>query len=99
LTLDELLDRFAELFGGRKPWLRLPVPLMKAVSHVYAGTVRKVFPDAPQRLTPGAIEILAMNRHADISLAREELGYRPTSIREAAREAYEFFQSIGMIPV
>ena len=97
LTLDELLDRFAALFGGRKPKLRLPVPVMKAVSRVYAGTVRRVVPDAPQRLTPGAIEILAMHRHADISLARAELGFEPTSIREAAREAYEFFGEIGMI--
>jgi nucleoside-diphosphate-sugar epimerase len=97
LTLDELLDCFAELFGGRKPWLRMPVPLMKTVSRIYAGTVRRVVPEAPQRLTPGAIEILAMNRHADLSLAREELGYQPTSIREAAREAYEFFRDLGLI--
>lgn len=97
LTLDDLLDRFAELFGGRKPWLRMPVPLMKTVSRIYAGTVRRVIPEAPQRLTPGAIEILAMHRHADLSLAREELGYRPTSIREAAREAYDFFRTHGMI--
>src|SRR5690606_27661274 len=95
--LDDLLDRFAELFGGRKPWLRMPVPVMKTVSRIYAGTVRRVIPEAPQRLTPGAIEILAMNRHADIRLAREELGFQPTSIREAAREAYEFFRGIGMI--
>jgi nucleoside-diphosphate-sugar epimerase len=97
LTLDDLLDHFAEIVGARKPRLRVPVPVMKAVSRVYAGTVRRVIPDAPQRLTPGAIEILAMNRHADLSLAREELGYRPTSMREAAREAYEFFCEIGMI--
>ena len=97
LTLDDLLDRFAELFGGRKPALRLPVPVMKTVSRLYAGTVRRVVPDAPQRLTPGAIEILAMNRHADLTLARTELGFEPTSIREAARESYEFFREIGMI--
>lgn len=97
LTLDDLLDRFAELFGGRKPRLRVPVPIMKTVSRLYAGTVRRLVPDAPQRLTPGAIEILTLHRHADLSLAREELGYRPTSIREAAREAHEFFCAKGMI--
>ncbi|PRQ02771.1 3 beta-hydroxysteroid dehydrogenase/Delta 5--_4-isomerase [Enhygromyxa salina] len=97
LTLDGLLDVFAELVGRAKPRLRVPVPLMKTLSRAYASTVRRVVPDAPQRLTPGAIEILAMNRHADISLAREELGFEPTSIREAAREAHEFFRDQGML--
>ena len=46
-------------------------------------------------LTPGALRILQMHRHADISLACDELGYRPTSIREAAREAHEFFRQSG----
>lgn len=97
LSLDQLLDLFAELVGRPKPRLRVPVPVMKTISRVYASTVRRLLPDAPQRLTPGAIEILAMNRHADITRAREELGYAPTSMREAAREAYEFFCATGMI--
>ena len=97
LTLDDLLDHFMAVAGGRKPALRLPVPIMKSFARLYANTVRRVVPDAPQRLTPGAIEILAMNRHADISLARDELGYRPTTIREAVREAYDFFCEIGAI--
>lgn len=97
LTLDDLLDLFVELVGRKKPALRMPVPVMKVLSRAYASTVRRVVPDAPQHLTPGAIEILAMNRHADITLAREELGYRPTTIREAVREAYEFFCETGMI--
>ncbi|MFV8751567.1 NAD-dependent epimerase/dehydratase family protein [Nannocystaceae bacterium ST9] len=97
LSLDQLLDLFIEFAGGRKPMLRMPVPVMKTVARAYAGTVGKLFPDAPQRLTPGAIEILAMNRHADIGKARDELGYRPTSMREAVREAYEFFCENGWI--
>lgn len=98
LSLDELLDLFVEVAGGRKPRLRVPVPVMKTVARVYAGTVRRVLPNTPQRLTPGAIEILAMNRHADLSLAKDELGYAPTSMREAVREAYAFFCEAGMIP-
>ena len=97
LTLDELLDIFSTLVGRPKPRLRVPVPVMKVASRVYASTVRRVLPEAPQRLTPGAIEILEMHRHADISLACDELGYRPTSIREAAREAHEFFRQSGYL--
>lgn len=97
LTLGELLDLFAEFVGRPKPGLVVPVPLMKVVSRAYAATIRRIIPDAPQSLTPGAIEILAMNRHADISRARTELGYAPTSIREAVGEVYEFFVREGMI--
>jgi nucleoside-diphosphate-sugar epimerase len=97
LTLGDLLDLFAERVGRPKPRLRVPVPVMKAISRAYAATVRRVIPDAPQRLTPGAIEILAMERHADLSLAREELGFEPTSIREAVNEAFEFFREINLI--
>lgn len=98
LTLDQLLDLFAEHVGRPKPRLRVPVPVMKVAARVYASTVRRLVPDAPQRLTPGAIEILAMNRHADISRARAELGFEPSSIREAVAEAYGFFCDVGMIP-
>jgi nucleoside-diphosphate-sugar epimerase len=70
---------------------------MRTISRTYAATVRRIIPNAPQRLTPGAIEILAMERHADLSLARDELGFEPTSIREAVREAYAFFCELGMI--
>ncbi|PRQ09586.1 NAD-dependent epimerase/dehydratase family protein [Enhygromyxa salina] len=97
LTLDDLLDLYVELIGRPKPRLRMPVPVMKMISRAYAATVRRIVPDAPQRLTPGAIEILAMERHADLSLAREELGYQPTTIREAVREAYACFCERGMI--
>ena len=57
----------------------------------------RLFPNVPQRMTPGAIEILTMYRRADTGKAQRELGYRPTSIRDAIREAYEFFVSEGKI--
>ena len=47
---------------------------------------------------PRAIEILSMNRRADTGKAQRELGYRPTSVRDAVREAYEFFVAQGKIP-
>jgi nucleoside-diphosphate-sugar epimerase len=56
-------------------------------------------PDAEQLLTPAAIRILAMNRHADISKAKVELGFRPTSVEAAISEAYDWFVARGDIVV
>ena len=49
------LVQFAALVGRKKPALRIPIPAMKVISQVYASTIRRVAPEAPQRLTPGAI--------------------------------------------
>ncbi|MFS8070772.1 MAG: hypothetical protein ACMG6S_30770, partial [Byssovorax sp.] len=50
-----------------------------------------------QRFTPGAVRILGMARRADTSKAQTELGYRPTSVEEAIKQAYEFFVEQGQI--
>ena len=50
----------------------------------------RVHPGFPQRFTPGAIRLLRKCRHADISKAKRELGYRPTGLRAAVHEAYAF---------
>lgn len=96
LTVDELLGIFAEVTGQPGPKLRLPGPLMAAVAEV-ADWVFGFFPNAPRRFTPAAIRILRMHRRANITKARTELGYEPTSIRDAVREAYEFFVRQGRI--
>lgn len=97
LTIEQVLDTWSEVISTRRRIRKLPANLMKGVAHVWYGTVGRLAPGIPQRLTPGAIHILRMNRHADISKAREELGYRPTSIRQALAEAYAFYVAEGMI--
>ena len=57
---------------------------------------------APQRVRSRgagcrAVRILTMQRRADITKARTELGYEPTSVRDALREQYEFFGALGWI--
>jgi len=96
LTLDDLLTIFEAVTGRRRPVLRLPAPVLSAVAEVVQ-FVLTPFPRIPQRLTPGAIRILRMHRHLDITKAKEELGYEPTSMREAVQDAYDFFVARGKI--
>jgi nucleoside-diphosphate-sugar epimerase len=95
-TVDELMDMLSRVTGRGKPPLRLPAPLMAGIAEV-SSRVLQLFPSLPQRLTPGAVRILRMHRRADLTKARMELGYQPTSIEEALRAAYEWFVADGQI--
>ncbi len=96
-TLDEILGIFERVTGLPRPARRLPAALMGAFASVASPILSQFFPNVQQRLTPGAIRLLQMQRHADTSKARLELGYRPTDIESAVEEAYAFFHARGAI--
>ena len=48
-------------------------------------------------VTPGSIAVLKACRRLDHSKSTRELGFQPTSMREAMQDAYEFFLREGMI--
>jgi nucleoside-diphosphate-sugar epimerase len=98
LTVDELMEIFQDVTGQRRPKLRLPASLMAGLAGL-SDLVLRFFPNMPRRFTPGAIRFLRMKRRVDCTKAREELGYQPTSIVQAVREAYDFFVQRGMIGV
>ena len=60
--------------------------------------MRAFAPDKPPRFTPGTIKILNGGKHADISKARRELGFAPTSVMDAFTEAYAWFRERGLVP-
>jgi len=97
LTLDDLMGYYEEVTGKSRPRLRLPATLMAGLAEISSLVMTHIFPQVPQRLTPGAVRILRMLRHADCSKAKEELGYQPSSILEAIHEAYEDFVRRGLI--
>jgi len=96
-TVDELMAVYEDVTGRRRPRLRLPGPLMAGLAGAVNFFVMRFAPDAEPRFTPGAVRILRMNRHADITKARTELGYQPSSVEEAVREAYEDFVRRGKL--
>ena len=97
LTVDELMGIFEEVTGRPRPRLRLPGPLMAGLAHVSDFFLTRFFPRLPRRFTPAAVRLLRMQRQADITKARTELGYRPTSILAAISEAYDDFVRRGQI--
>lgn len=97
LTVDELMSIFEEITGRKRPWLRLPPPVMAGFAEVSSFVLTNFFPNKPQRFTPAAVRFLRMERKADCSKARRELGYEPTSIVQAIRDAYDCFVRRGVI--
>jgi nucleoside-diphosphate-sugar epimerase len=98
MTIDALFDLFSRVTGQPKPAFRLPAGLMMGVAEISERVHRTLLPGRRQLLTPAAIRLLQLGRRADCSKARDELGYRPTSVAEAVQEAYDWFVARGMIP-
>lgn len=96
-TVDELMAIYEGVTGRRRPWLRLPGPIMSGLAEAVNFFVMRFTPDVEPRFTPGAVRILRMHRRADVAKARTELGYQPSSIEEAVREAHEDFVRRGKL--
>jgi hydroxymethylglutaryl-CoA reductase/dihydroflavonol-4-reductase len=97
MTISQLFATVLEIAGIKRKLIEVPIDLVGAVAQIYSGTLARFFPKASQRLTPGSIAVLKARRRVDISKARRELGYEPTTLREGVVEAYEFFCREGMI--
>ena len=97
LTVDELMDMFEEITHRDRPSLRIPGAVMARVANVSDFILPRFFPDVPRRFTSGAIRILRMYRHADISKAENELGYQPTDMKVGIQSAYDDFLRRGLV--
>jgi len=96
-SVDDLMALYAEVTGRPIPKLRLPVPVMAAIAEVADKTWFRAFPNQPRRFTPAAVRLLDMRRSVDHAKAKAELGFQPTSLADAIREAYEDFLRRGVI--
>jgi nucleoside-diphosphate-sugar epimerase len=95
--MDEMIEHFAHATGIKRRMVKLPPSVLGSITNLYAGTLAKRFPRIPQRLTPAAIRVLQLNRHANTQKAQKQLGFQPTAVRDAIGEAYEFYCREGMI--
>ncbi len=88
--ISEIVSIFEEVTGIPKKARRIPTSVMLAFSEIASFYLSRAHPGFPQRFTPGAIRLLKKRRHANLTKAKEQLGYQPTSIRDAFHEAYAF---------
>ena len=97
VEVDELMQILERVTGRARPSLRLPPTVMAGIAQVSSFVLTNFFPGTPQRFTPAAVRLLQMRRRADTGRAQRELGYQPSSIEDALREAYEHFVERGEI--
>jgi hypothetical protein len=81
-----------------RPRLRLSPTVMMGIAHPTTFILSRLAPDRPLRFTPDAVRLLTMQRRADISKAKRELGYVPTAIEGAVADAYAWFVAQGEVP-
>ena len=96
-TMDDLMGIFEEVTGRRRPPIRLSRATMSKIARTLDPIITHFVPPERHRLTEAAVHILGLQRRADTGKADRELGFRPTSIRDAVREAYDEFCSRGLI--
>lgn len=97
MTMDEIMALFEAVTGSPRPRLRLPLPMMAVLARASTFLHRHLMPGRQQLITPAAVRLLGLQRRVDLTKARTELGYEPTSVRQAVQEAYEFFVREGKI--
>lgn len=97
LDFDHIFDMLEEITGAPRPKIRVPAKALLPLAEVTSWLVTRLDPKKQQLLTPGAIRRLQLRRHADTSKAQRELGFRPSSMRDAFMEAYAFHWSRGAI--
>jgi nucleoside-diphosphate-sugar epimerase len=98
MTVDDLMEIFEEVSGRPRPRIRIDPRVLGAMAEVSSAFNNTFRPSAPQRFTPAAVRLLTQQRHTDITKAKTELGYAPTSIRRAVHEAYADFARRGLVP-
>jgi 3beta-hydroxysteroid-4beta-carboxylate 3-dehydrogenase (decarboxylating) len=97
LSFDELMDIFSQVTGQPKPRLRISPALLSPIATINDVVARVLGSKAKRTFTVGAIQFIRQQQRVDISKAERELGFKPTSLTAAVREAYEWFVSQGVI--
>ncbi len=95
LTLKEALSEIAEIAGRKPPRIRLPHNLVLAVAAIAEAWSRVSGKEPWVNLT--SVRLARKKMYFSTEKAQLELGYRPRPIREAFRDAIDWYRQHGYI--
>ena len=96
-TIDDIMRLCSEVTGRPMPLMRIPPGAMKVLSSGIETVQSLLAPNREPLVTQSEVRILQQYRTVDISKARTQLGFQPTRVDDAIREAFDCFISRGEI--
>ena len=97
LNVDQLFMLFSRVTQRPPPRLHVPPGVVLFLATWADRLIPLVWPHAERTCSGEAARFLLAERRADSSKARRELGFEPTPLLDAVREAYAWFASRGMV--
>ncbi|MFB3082852.1 MAG: hopanoid-associated sugar epimerase [Gammaproteobacteria bacterium] len=94
MTLKEILHEIASLTGHAPPRIRLPHTALLPIAY-FSEAWAKVTGGSEPRVTVDGVRMSRKMMFFSSDKAQRELGYQPRPIREALRDAMEWFRSHG----
>jgi nucleoside-diphosphate-sugar epimerase len=79
----------ADAVGVRRPWIKLPLPLLYAGAHVNDVAARLLRRDL--QFAVAGVKMAELMSPLDHSKAERELGWKPEPVEESIRRAARFF--------
>lgn len=96
-TIEQTLEWLSEFTGTPKPSLKIPTGLMQNIAIVKDWVERRFFPEIIPRFNYHSIRLLQSGKYGSNNRAVNELGLKPTSVKEAYRESVEWFREHNYI--
>lgn len=96
-TINETLDWLEEFTGVRKPTLVIPTFIMRNIAIIKDWIERKFFPHVYPRFNYHSIRLLNCGKFGTHNRAIQELGLKPSSVKEAYRDAVLWFKEHGYL--
>ena len=97
ISIRQTLEWLEEITGTKKPRLRIPAGLMQRIAIIKDWVERNFFPKVIPRFNYHSIRLLQSGKKGDNSYAVQDLGLKPTPVKEAYREAVAWFKEFGYI--
>jgi nucleoside-diphosphate-sugar epimerase len=97
-TLGGILDAAARVWGRERGWMPIPAAPFRAAATLFEA-VQKRIPSFNPPLTHDRLRLLTQDRHLDISRARRELGWQPTTTDAfyMLRETWQGYRDAGVL--